>query len=183
MKKMLPVLVGFVGALLISGSAGAAFTGIKLVKKPTVPPDNPRLRAWSLFLTFDDPTDKILSLNGLIVGLGQPQLFFRTNVTRGFHQEQLFGSDRDFAVTAGELAFQPSMGNDTYYNAGLKSGQSTASGIASGAAADLSATTPTAINFGWNGGGNQLSSNPVTGGAFTMSLFPAGNDQNISGTT
>ena len=157
------LLVSLSATLFVSGMAHGAFTGLKVVYKPG---NDPRLLILNLFLTFDDPGDKVLGLSGLIPALGQPQMFFRTNSSAGFHQEQFFGSDRNFAISAGELAVVPAMANDTYFNVGIKSGEVTAGGIASGTASDLSGSTPFAISFGWNGGGKELISDPVTGGSF-----------------
>ncbi len=67
MRKSLPVLAGLSAALFVTTMAQGVFTGIKLVAKND--PAFPRLLICNLFLTSDNPTDKILSLNGLIVGL------------------------------------------------------------------------------------------------------------------
>ena len=175
------LVAGLAGTLFVSGAAHGDFLGISLVSKPD--PQNPRLLICNLLLNFDYPADRWLAVNGCIPSLGDPQLFFSTNSSNGFHQELFMGGNRDFAVTAAELVTVPAMANDTYVNIGIKSGETTAGGIRSGTAADLSPTTPLAITFGWNAGGKSLFSNPITGGAFTTLFFPGTNDQNLPGTT
>ncbi len=83
--KQLHVLVGVSAALFVSGMAQAAFTG--LIPSIKFDPTRPRLYMCNLYLAFDDPADRALSVNGLIPALGQPQMFFRTNSSAGFHQE------------------------------------------------------------------------------------------------
>ena len=180
MKKTLPLVAGLAGSLFVSGMAQGGFLGISLVAKED--PDNPRFLICNLFIDFDSPTDSLLGVFGLIQP-GQPGLFFSTNSSNGFNQEQVFGNDKNFAVSAGELNFFPLMAIDTYFNVGIKSGEVTASGIESATASDESASSPIAITFGWNLGGKSLFSDPVVGGGFQFALFAALNDQNNAGAT
>jgi hypothetical protein len=176
MRKSLFVLAGLSAALFIPSMAHGVFTGLTLVKKEKVG----TLQLINLFASFSVPGETLLSINGLISP--NPIMTFSTNSAVGFHQEQLFGSDRDFAVSAGELGFQPSMGWDTYFNVGIKSGEVTTGGFASGAPGDYSSSTPVGITFGWNGGGKLLSSDGVNGGSFVLiDLAAPITDQNISG--
>ena len=184
MRKSLPVLAGLAAALFVTTMAQGVFTGIKLVaKEPNPDAPNPRLLICNLFLTFDDPTDKGLAVNGLKVPLGQPQLFYRTNVTNGFHQEVSFLGGSDVAVQAGLLGVAPNMHNDTYFNIGIKSGEVTSGGVASGSGDDYSASTTAGIIINWNGG-KELISDPNTGGSFVLvDINPPITDQNIAGQT
>ena len=175
-------VAGVSAALCVSGMAHGGFLGLHVAHKED--PNNPRLRIFNFSLIFDDPGDRAIALNGFIPALGQPQMFFRTNVTGGFHQVLFFGGNEDFAITAGELGAVPAMANDTYFNVGIKSGQVTAGGVASGTADDISPGAPSGILFEWNGGGNQLVSNPTTGGSFDLvDVVPPISDQNIAGAT
>ena len=177
-----PLLAALSATLFVSGMAHAAF--IRLTVLSEQDPNHPRLLIVNLFLTFSDPGDRAIALNGFIPTLGQPQLFFRTNASMGFHQEQFFGSDRNFAVSAPELGLSPDLAVDTYFNVGIKSGQVTAGGVASGTSEDNSPNTPSGILFDWNGGGKQLASNPTTGGTFDLvDVLPPISDQNIAGAT
>ena len=176
------ILAGMSASLLVSMVVRGEFTGLKGVVKAD--PANPRLFIWNLHLSFDDPGDRAVSVNGFIPALGQPELFFRTNSSGGFHQEQFFGSDRNFAVSAAELGVVPALAVDTYFNVGIKSGEVTSGGVASGTPDDISSSAPSGILFGWNGGGKQLESNPATGGTFDLvDVAPPISDQNIAGAT
>jgi len=148
--RRLAILAGLAGSLLVTGAAGAAFVGTHLGYKPD--PINPRLLIFNLLVNFSDPGDRLLSLNGLP---GNP-MFFSTNSSGGFHQEQFFGADKNFAISAGELGAVPAMRNDTYVNIGIKSGQVTSGGVASGTGDDYSPGTPVGVLFGWNNGGKIL---------------------------
>ncbi len=159
MKKTLPLVAGLAGSLFVSGMAQGGFLGISLQVKQN--PDNPRLLICNLLIDFDTAGDALQSVNGLPALVG-PGLFFSTNSSNGFHQELFFGGDKNFAVSAGELGAVPAMANDTYFNVGIKSGQTTLGGVASGSVDDYSGSTGGAgITFGWNAGGKLLNSDPV----------------------
>ncbi len=177
-----PLLAGLSATLFVSGMAHGEFTGLRVDFKGFDP--NQRLLILNLFLTFDDPGDRAIALNGFIPALGQPQMFFRTNASAGFHQETAPLGVRDFAIDALFLTFFPNYANDTYFNVGIKSGQVTAGGVESGTDHDNSLLTPSGILFDWNGGGKQLASDPTTGGSFDLvDVFPPISDQNIAGAT
>ena len=172
------LVAGLAGTLFVSGMAQGAFLGIALVAKED--PENPRLLICNLLINFDNPTDKLLSLYGFISP--DPGLFFTTNSSNGFHQEQLFGADKDFAITAAELDSDPAMANDTYFNVGIKSGEVTDGGVPSGSSLDRSSDMPRGIHFNWNAGGNSLFSDALTGGWFIVDIVGI-LDQHIAGAT
>ena len=179
-NKTLPLVAGLAGTLFVSGPAHGELLGISLVAKED--PDNPQLLICNLLVNFDTATDKLRSALGLIPGQGHPQLFFSTNSQNGFHQEQFFGGDKDFAITAAELGVVPAMANDTYFNVGIKSGETTTGGVASGTPDDFSSGTPFGVIIGWNAGGKLVISDPITGGGFDLTDFnPPDTDQNIAG--
>ncbi len=174
--RRLAILAGLAGSLLVTGAAGAAFLGTHLGLRPDAV--NPHLFISQLLVDFSDPGDRLLSLNGLP---GNP-MFFSTNSSAGFHQEQFFGADKNFAITAGELGAVPAMRNDTYVNIGIKSGQVTSGGVAAGTADDYSPGTPVGVLFGWNNGGKILQTDLVNGGSFVLvDLADPITDQNIAG--
>ena len=111
--RTLRLLVGIGGPLVLAGTAGADFTGLKVLSKP----NEFGLFVCNVYAEFDNPADTILGVSGT------PDAPISITVTGGTFYQHAFGTDR--APHHHLLAAFPSLAFDTFVTVGVKTNDGT----------------------------------------------------------